>query len=75
MRPTLLLDDAMFGKVKTNARSREVAGDKTVSEAVHRDFQALLRTCVVNGFHVVDLPLDSPVVTSEHVRNLEDEIE
>jgi hypothetical protein len=30
---------------------------------------------MVNGFHVVELPSGSPVVTSEHIQKLEEELD
>jgi hypothetical protein len=32
-----------------------------------------LPTRIVNGLHVVDLPPDSPIVTTEDVRRLQDD--
>jgi len=75
MRTTLSLDDDVFREVKVYAESRDLALGKAVSELVRRGLAAPLRTRVVNGFHVVELPEDSPVVTRKHVQNLEDEIE
>ena len=75
MRTTLSLDDDVLREVKVYAESRDIALGKAVSELVRRGLAAPLRTSLVNGFHVVDLPSDSPVVTSEHVRKLEDELE
>jgi len=75
MRTTLSLDDDVLREVKVYAESRDIALGKAVSELVRRGLAAPLRTRLVNGFHVVDLPPDSPVVTSEHVRKLEDELE
>jgi len=75
MRTTLSLDDDVLREVKVYAESRDIALGKAVSELVRRGLAAPLRTRLVNGFHVVDLPPDSPVVTSEHVRKLDDELE
>ncbi len=75
MRTTLSLDDDIYPVVKTYARSREVSVGKAVSELVRRGLSAPLRTRVVNGFHVVDLPPGSPVVTRQHVRKLMEELE
>jgi hypothetical protein len=63
------------GLVKVYAKGRDVAIGKTVSELVRRGLHAPLQTTVVNGFHVVDLPSGSPVVTTEDVRKLQDELE
>jgi len=73
MRTTLSLDDDVFEEVKTYAKSRDVALGKAVSELVRRGLQAPLRTRIVNGFHVVDLPPDSPPVSSEDVKKLLEE--
>lgn len=73
MRTTLSLDDDVFEEVKKYAKSRDVAIGKAVSELVRRGLHAPLRTRVVNGFHVVDLPPDSPQVSSEDVKRLLEE--
>jgi hypothetical protein len=75
MRTTLSLDDDVFREVKAYAESRDVAIGKAVSELVRRGLHAPLRTRVVNGFHVVDLPSGSPAVTAEDVKKLQDELE
>jgi hypothetical protein len=75
MRTTLSLDDDVLQEVKAYAKSRDVAIGKAISELVRRGLRAPLRTRIVNGFHVVELPPDSPTVTSEHVKRLQDELE
>jgi hypothetical protein len=75
MRTTLSLDDDLLPDVKTYADSRDISLGKAVSELVRRGLRAPLRTRVVNGFHVVDLPADSPAITQEHVRDLEEDLE
>lgn len=67
------MDDDVFEAVKTYAKSRDVAMGKAVSELVRKGLQAPLRTRIVNGFHVVDLPKDSPKVSSADVKRLQDE--
>lgn len=74
MRTTLSLDDDLVPYVKTYAESRDITVGKAVSELVRRGLHAPLQTRVVNGFHVVELPAGSPQVTSEHIRNLEEEL-
>jgi hypothetical protein len=74
MRTTISLDDDIVESIKTFAESRDLSLGKAVSELVRRGLHAPMRTIVVNGFHVVDLPPDSPVVTDEHVRKLLDEM-
>ena len=71
MRTTLSLDDDVLEQVKAYAQGRDVALGKAVSDLLRRGLQAPLRTHVVNGFHVVDLPPGSPTVNSKHVKELE----
>jgi hypothetical protein len=75
MRTTLSLDDDVFREVKAYAESRDVAIGKAVSELVQRGLHAPPQTHVVNGFHVVDLPAGSPIVTTEGVKKLQEELE
>ena len=73
MRTTLNLDDDTFRLVREYARRRSVPLGRAVSELVRNGLTLPRPMRIVNGFHVVDLPPDSPVVTSEDVRRLEDE--
>lgn len=75
MRTTLSLDDDVFREAKEYAESRDLALGKAVSELVRRGLQAPLQTRLVNGFHVVELPVGSPQVNLEDVRKLRDELE
>ena len=75
MRTTLSLDDDLLPSVKTYAQSRDISVGKAVSELVRRGLHAPLRTRAVNGFHVVDLPADSPPATRENIRQLEEDLE
>jgi hypothetical protein len=74
MRTTLSLDDDIVTRVKSYAESRELSIGKAVSELVRRGLQAPLKMRVVNGFHVVELPLESPLVTTAHLQKLEDDL-
>ncbi len=74
MRTTLSLDDDIVEPVKSFAERRNISMGKAVSELVRQGLNAPLRTKIENGFVVVDLPPDSPVVTDEHVRKLLDEM-
>jgi len=67
------MDDDVFREIKAYAESRDVAIGKAVSELVRRGLRAPLQTRMVNGFHVVELPQDSPPVRSEDVKKLEDD--
>jgi hypothetical protein len=71
----LNLDDDVFPLVKRYAEGRSVGLGKAVSELVRKGLRAPLQTHVVNGFHVVVLPPDSPRVTSEEIQRLLDESE
>jgi hypothetical protein len=73
MRTTLSLDDDVLQEIKAYARSRDVAIGKAVSDLVRRGLQAPLRTRIVNGFHVVDLPPCSERITADDIKKLEDE--
>lgn len=75
MRTTISLDDDVAQEIKTYAKSRDVSIGKAVSDLVRRGLRAPLRTRIVNGFHVVELPPDSPAITSEDVKRLQDELE
>ena len=73
MRTTLNLDDDALRLMRDYARRRSLPLGRAVSELVRRGLTTPLPTKLVNGFHVVDLPSDSPVITTEDVRRLEDE--
>lgn len=74
MRTTLFLDDDVLQEVKAYAKSRDVAIGKAVSDLVRRGLRAPLQTRIDNGFHVVELPADSPTVTSAEIKKLQDEL-
>ena len=71
MRTTLSLDDDVFQVVKTYAENRSLAMGKAVSELVRRGLSAPVKTRVVNGLVVFDVPEDSEAVTSKLVKELE----
>jgi hypothetical protein len=73
MRTTLTLDDDIVLKVKTYAENRSLALGKAVSELVRRGFNAPVKTRVVNGLVVFDLPNEEDQVTSELVKRLQAE--
>lgn len=74
MRTTLNLEDDVLEQVRQYAESRSLPVGKAVSELVRRGLTTPRPTMMVNGFRVVDLPPDSPPVTSEDVRRLEDDL-
>ena len=70
MRRKLNLDDDVYEFFRRYADARSQPIGKAVSELVRRGLEAPLRTRIVNGFHMVDLPSDTPAVTTEQVRRL-----
>ena len=73
MRTTLTLDDDVAALATEYAKRRLIELGKAVSELVRRGARRKLATRVVNGLTVVDLPPDSPPVTTEWVKRLEAE--
>ncbi len=73
VRTTLNLDDDTLLLAKVYAESRALSLGRAVSDLVQRGLAAERPYHIVNGLCVFDLPPDTPVVTTEHVRNLEDE--
>jgi hypothetical protein len=71
MRTTISLDDDVFEFIKTYAENRSLAMGKAVSELVRRGLSAPVKTRVVNGLVVFDVPESSEPVTSELVKQLE----
>jgi|SRR5277367_5416679 hypothetical protein len=75
MRTTLNLDDDVVELLRSYAESRSVALGKAASDLMRRGLTSPMQTRMVNGFCAVILPEDSPVVTSERIKQLlEDEI-
>lgn len=75
MRTTIALDDDLIPELRSYAEHRDLSVAKAVSELVRKGLAASLRTRQVHGFHVAVLPPDSPKVTSQGVRELENETE
>jgi hypothetical protein len=71
MRITLSLDDDVIEALKAYAKSRDIPMGKAVSELVRRGLRAPLRTRVVNGFHVVDLPKGSASISGADVKRIQ----
>jgi hypothetical protein len=70
-RTTLNLDDDILPLVRRYARKRSLGLSRAVSELLRRGINASYPTRLVNGMMVIDLPPDSPRITSAHVRDLE----
>jgi len=73
MRTTVSLDDDVFQVVKNYAETRSVAMGKALSELVRRGLDAPVKTRVINGLVVFDLPEGSELITSERVKELAEE--
>lgn len=75
MRITLNVDDDAHKLLKDYAETASTSLGKAASELMKRGFESSGQTAIVNGFHVVLLPSNSPKVTSERVKQLlEDEL-
>ena len=74
MRTTIHLDDDIIAEVRDYAEQRKIGVGKAVSDLVRRSLTMPHPTKIVNGLVVFDLPTDSPRVTSNHVKELENEI-
>ena len=75
MRTTLNLDDDVLQQAKAYAERGSMPLGEAISRLARRGLEAGLRTRKVHGLTVFDLPPDSPAVTSEHVKQLENELE
>ena len=75
MRTTLNLDDDAFQLLREYSETRSLALGKAASELVRRGANAPVRTRVVNGFVVFDIPPGGPKISSERVKELESELE
>jgi hypothetical protein len=73
MRTTLQLDDEVFELVRRLANSRKVSLGQTVSDLVRKGLTTQARIRTEKGLVVFDLPEDSPLVTMECVKRLENE--
>ena len=75
MRIALSLDDDARRLLKEDGETRSISLGKAASELMKRGFESSGQTAIVNGFHVVLLPSNSPKITSERVKQLlEDEL-
>lgn len=72
MRTTLNLDEDVLEKAKSYAEGRSLSLGSAVSELIRRGLTAKRPTRMVHGLHIVDLPPDSPRITSDQVRELEE---
>ena len=73
MRTTLNLDPDVLQLLKNYASDRSVPLGVAVSELVRRGLETPVQMRMVNGFYVVDLPADSPTVSSARIKELLEE--
>jgi hypothetical protein len=75
VRTTLNLDDDVLEFLKDYSTKRSLSLGKAASDLMRRASVAPMQTRMVNGFCTIVLPEDSPMITSERVKQLlEDEI-
>ena len=75
MRTTLNLDNDVLEIVRGYAASHSLTLGEAVSDLIRRALRPPMRTRKVNGIQVVDLPPDSPRITSRRVKELMDELD
>jgi hypothetical protein len=74
MRTTLNLENDAAEMARRHARRHKVSLGKAVSDLVRKGAQRPLETEDRDGFQVAKLPTGSPVITSEQVAKLLEEI-
>ncbi len=70
MRTTLALQDDAVKIIRAHARRRRLSMGKAASELVRRGARYQFGIRMKNGFPVLDVPDDFPIITSERVREL-----
>jgi hypothetical protein len=73
MRTTITLDDEIFRLVSRQAKLRRTSLGKAISDLVRRGLRAPTPSTEESGVVVFQLPNDSPPVTTDDIRRLEDE--
>ena len=73
MRTTLRLDDDAFDLARLLAKGRGVSIGQAVSDLIRKGINAAVPIRTEHGLAVFDLPDDSPIVTMERVKRLDDE--
>ena len=73
MRTTITMDDETAELATQYARGRGVSLSKAISELIQRGARPGARIKYVNGWPVLDLPRRKDPLTSERVKELEDE--
>jgi hypothetical protein len=73
MRTTISIDDDLMVLVRRHARGRRVSLGRAISDLVHKALTSQTPIRRERGVVVFDLPGDSPAVTTEDVKRLEDQ--
>ena len=74
MRTTLNLDDDVLEIAKTYAAAQKLSLGAAISHFIRKGTATQLRTKVVDGLHITDLPPDFPVVAIAHIQALDDHL-
>lgn len=70
MRTTLNLEDDALKIIRDYSETRSLALGQAASELVRRGASAPVRTRVVDGFVVFDIPPGGPKISTERVKEL-----
>jgi len=73
MRTTITMDEDTAKVAILYARSRGVSLSKAISELIQRGTRPRARIKYVDGFPLLDLPKPKKPLTTERVKELEDE--
>ena len=73
MRTTLTLENDAARAIRSYAERRGVSMGKAASELIRRGARYQLRTRIVNGIPVFDVPEDFPLITADRVQEILDE--
>ena len=73
LRTTVTLSDTAQKLVEEYAESCRVSTSRAISDLVERSAPRKPRIKMVNGLAVFDVELEGGPITTEHVRQLEDE--
>jgi hypothetical protein len=75
MPTTISIDDDVYKEVKEYAESRHIALGKAMSELVRRALDTPFRIKFDGQFWVADLPSDSPAITLEHMKKVQEQMD
>lgn len=73
MRTTLAIEDDALRAIRAHARDNRISLGKAASELIRRGTRYQLGIKKVNGFPVLDVPDDFPMITTQQVLEILDE--